>query len=227
MKSYNIPIILLLTFAFNNCLSQTTSLSDEQLNKSISINFNYSYIQDYASKSKFNSFAYSNTFLKKKSQKYYISQTLRAEYNSNTSKEYPYYLFNRFGISSISQALVRINRGNSVTLIGGGIKVTYYMGLKATDFHIPENAVVSVQLPNGGAFNVPIIHPYEYKPKKGFLAGGPHVSLNHFIPFSSLGVINFNLQYTYGFPSMSDFGCGIGLFFKLKDNLEDSRRIKI
>lgn len=227
MKSYNFPIIFLFAFAFNNCLSQTTSLSDEQLNKSISINFNYSSIQDYASKSKFNSFAYSNTFLKRKSQKYYISQALRAEYNTNTSKEYPYYLFNRFGISSISQALVRLNRGNSVTLIGGGVKVTYYMGLKATDFHIPENAVVSVQLPHGGAFSVPIIHPYEYKPKKGFLSAGPHVSLNHFIPFSSEGMINFNVQYTYGFPSMSDFGCGVGLFLKLKENTKDIHSLRI
>lgn len=44
---------------------------------------------------------------------------------------------------------------------------------KPTDFNIPQNAVVSVQLPNGGAFNVPIIHPWEYNPKKkDFWPGG-------------------------------------------------------
>jgi hypothetical protein len=227
MKSYTFPIFLLVAFGFSNCFSQAVQLSDDHLNKIIGINLNYSFIQDYGSKSKFNSFAFSNTFLKRRSQKYYLSQALRAEYNTDTRKEYPYYLFNRFGISSISQSLVRINKRNSTTLIGGGIKVAYYRGLKATDFNIPQNAVVSVQQPNGGAFTVPIIHPFENRPKKGFMVAGPHVSLNHFIPFSSLGVINLNLQYSYVFPQMSDFGCGIGVFLKLSEDTKNSHIIRI
>jgi hypothetical protein len=85
MKSYTFPIFLLVAFGFSNCFSQAVQLSDDHLNKIIGINLNYSFIQDYGSKSKFNSFAFSNTFLKRRSQKYYLSQALRAEYKTDIS----------------------------------------------------------------------------------------------------------------------------------------------
>lgn len=221
-KHYAFSMVFMCIFVLNNGFAQHPVISDEELKKSLGINLSYSFIQDHSTKSKFNSFAYRNTFLRKSSGNHYLSHSLSVEYNQNTHKEYPYYLFNRTGFSSVNQALFKVSRRNSLTLVGAGIKGGWFFGVKPADFRITYDAVVSgITDPDGTVFTVPITYPLKYRMKKGFVSAGPHVSLNHFIPFSRFAYVNLNLQYTYSLPSASDYSCGVGLFLKLKDEIDN------
>ncbi len=203
---------------FNSGFAQSPILSARDLQQSLGMNLSYSFAREHFMKSEFHGFAYTNTLLRKSSGNHYFSHAFQVEYNQNKNKEYPYYLFNRVGLSAVNQVLFKISRRNSLTLVGAGVKAGWFFGVKSRDFRITHSAVVSgITDPDGKVFTVPLTYPLTYRMKKGFFSAGPHVSLNHFIPFTDRAYINLNLQYSYSFPSRSDFGVGGGVFLKLKE----------
>lgn len=210
---------MILIFVLPNSYGQEQMITDYELKKGLGLNLHISYIDDYSNKSKFTGFAYSNSFLTKQAKNRYFLSTLKVEYNADNMRKYPYYLFNRFGISSSNQFVYKVSNKSSLTLIGGGLKVGYYLGVRPKDIYIADAESITVHT-DEGAFGVPVIYPYKEKFSRSFLSIGPQVSLNHFVPVGELVYMNLNLQYSYSLPSLADYSGGLGLFMKIKSKTE-------